>query len=328
MKDSNIMAEQKLLSFIIPVYNGEKTIANCIKTIIDNFTNYKNNIEIIVINDGSTDDTLEQIDLINFKNLKVISKKNGGVSSARNIGIKNAAGKFVWFIDSDDNLLEFDSSLLVDILERNRNIDMILFGFKKRVTKNITKLVCNKRNEVLNHSAFIKEFNSIFSNNEFNVPWNKIIRRSIIEKSQTRFDPKMSIGEDAAFNCSIVPYLDQVCIINQPLYMYNLFLSRNSHGYNPQLRFNLLKLDHILKSLISNQGIDRIFFENKYERMNFSLLTNLAQNCEKYKEFKDRYTYETLPKEKVDFLRLNRKAKIFYLLTKFSGLGYKIVKKR
>ena len=67
--------------------------------------------------------------------------------------------------------------------------------------------------------------------------------------------------------------------------MYNLFLSRNSHGYNPQLRFNLLKLDHILKSLINNQGIDRIFFENKYERMNFSLLTNLAQNCEKYKEF-------------------------------------------
>lgn len=322
------MSKQKLLSFIIPVYNGEKTIAKCINTIISNFNEYQNEIEIIVINDGSNDNTLKSIEQIKFKNLRIISKNNGGVSSARNIGIENAIGKYIWFIDSDDYLLQFDGNYLIGRLNHNLNIDVFLFGFKKRINPNDVKVVCNKKDEVLNHTAFIKKFNNIFSENEFNVPWNRIIKRSIVKEHKIRFDPQMSVGEDSAFNCELVPYINKINIINQPLYMYNLFLSGGIKGYNPQLRFNLLKLNNVLKSLINNQGIDRAFFENKYERMNFSLLVNLAQNCDNYEEFKSRLAYETLPRENIYFFKLSRKAKVFYLLTKFNRVGYKVAKKQ
>ena len=322
------MSKQKLLSFIIPVYNGEKTIAKCINTIISNFNEYQNEIEIIVINDGSNDNTLKSIEQIKFKNLRIISKNNGGVSSARNIGIENAIGKYIWFIDSDDYLLQFDGNCLIGRLNHNLNIDVFLFGFKKRINPNDVKVVCNKKDEVLNHTAFIKKFNNIFSENEFNVPWNRIIKRSIVKEHKIRFDPQMSVGEDSAFNCELVPYINKINIINQPLYMYNLFLSGGIKGYNPQLRFNLLKLNNVLKSLINNQGIDRAFFENKYERMNFSLLVNLAQNCDNYEECNSRLAYETLPRENIYFFKLSRKAKVFYLLTKFNRVGYKVAKKQ
>lgn len=315
-----------LLSVIIPVYNGGKTILNCVNSIIKDFAGCQNNIEIIIVNDGSTDDTLSKIKQIKFQNLKVISKSNGGVSSARNAGIEVAIGRYIWFIDSDDTLPDFKGEYLIDKFESKPYIDMFLFGFKKRTNPNITKLVHNKHSVLLDHSGFIKEFNKIFSENEFNVPWNRIIKRSIIEKNQIRFDPQMSIGEDTVFNCTVIPYLQKIYIIDRPLYIYNLFLSGSSKNYNPLLRFNLLKLNSALKVLTESQGIDRKFFENKYERMNFSLLVNLIKKYDKYDDFREKFIYEILPKEKIRFLKLNWKAKVFYLLVKFNKTGYRIVK--
>lgn len=93
------------ISIIIPVYNGEKTIERCINSIINN--NYEN-IEIIVINDGSNDRTLEILEKIKKveKRLKVISQKNSGVSAARNLGIKNSTGDYIYFMDADDYIEE------------------------------------------------------------------------------------------------------------------------------------------------------------------------------------------------------------------------------
>ena len=93
----------KKISFIIPIYNSEKYIEKCIRSIIDQ--KYKE-IEIICINDGSTDNSEVIIKKIqkNDSRIILISKPNGGVSSSRNIGIENASGDYVMFIDSDDYL--------------------------------------------------------------------------------------------------------------------------------------------------------------------------------------------------------------------------------
>ena len=89
------MYKEKILSIIIPAYNCEKYICQCLESIIS----YKN-IEIIVINDGSTDNTKELLE--KYTKIKFYNNENYGVSYTRNFGIKEATGKYIMFIDSDD----------------------------------------------------------------------------------------------------------------------------------------------------------------------------------------------------------------------------------
>lgn len=96
-----------LVSFIVPAYNVEKYIPKTLRSLLKQINK---NFEIIVVNDGSTDKTLEVVNDIlqksKFKNFKIINKKNGGVSSARNVGLKEAKGDYVIFLDGDDYVHE------------------------------------------------------------------------------------------------------------------------------------------------------------------------------------------------------------------------------
>ena len=323
----NLKEKLMILSIVIPTYNEEKLIFRCLSSIAKNFTECENDIEVIVVDDGSTDNTVNEVNKCKIKNLRLISKSNGGVSSARNIGIKNSSGKFIWFIDSDDCLLNFDGKQLLNMLSKKGSIDMFLFGFKKMLTEHDEKVVVNKKNEILDHQKFIEQFNEIFTRNEFNVPWNRIIRRSIITTNSIEFDTQMKTGEDAVFNCQLIKYIQKIYIINKPLYRYNLFYSKQTNKYDPELRFNLLKLNNTLKRLVVGQNIDSPFFENKYERMNYTLLANLAQKYKTYYEFKSQINAELLPYTKINFLKLCGKEKIFFLLVKFNYVGYLLAKK-
>ena len=93
------ITDEILLSIIIPAYNAEKYIIRCLKSI-----KFDSQIEIVIVNDGSLDNTLDKINeyITNKQNLKVVSIPNSGVSAARNVGIENSTGKYVTFVDSDD----------------------------------------------------------------------------------------------------------------------------------------------------------------------------------------------------------------------------------
>ena len=95
-----------LLSIIIPVYNVEKYLFECVESV----RNYPDT-EIILINDGSTDSSGHICDSFKDENIIVIHKKNGGLSSARNAGLKSAKGKYVYFLDSDDYIKDFGKAL-------------------------------------------------------------------------------------------------------------------------------------------------------------------------------------------------------------------------
>ena len=94
------------LSIIIPLYNAEKYIYETLESVINNIQKY--NYEIIVVNDNSTDDSINIIESMNISNLKIINNiENMGVSFSRNIGIKNSVGKYITFLDSDDTITNF-----------------------------------------------------------------------------------------------------------------------------------------------------------------------------------------------------------------------------
>lgn len=206
------------ISIIMPVYNAEKTIIRAVKSVINQtFKDY----ELIIINDGSTDDTAEIVKSIIKSNTKVNFKtiKNSGVSVARNIGIMEATGEYITFLDSDDyyekNALEVISSYLKD------DIELLIYGHK--VVDKDGKVI---KESSLNNQFFIdaKDFRGcvleLIKTERLNAPWNKVYKRELIIKNSIHFPEDINIAEDLMFNLDYIKSIKNVRIINQLLINY------------------------------------------------------------------------------------------------------------
>ena len=164
-----------MVSIIIPVFNVEKYVEKSILSCLNQI--YKN-VEIILIYDGSTDNSLKIIQ--KFKSnekVKIISKKNGVVSSARNLGLKKCHGKFIYFIDSDDRI---DKNAISELVKKIGNYSLVVCEYSK-VDNN--KLVYVKYN--LDHDVTKKEFYSnILSEDKFGgYLWNKLYNAKVLKDS-------------------------------------------------------------------------------------------------------------------------------------------------
>ncbi len=112
-------------SIIVPIYNVEEYVKKCILSIISQ--SYEN-FEIIAVNDGSTDNSLDVLNSIEDRRLKIYTKKNGGLSDARNYGVEKATGQYIWFLDGDDYIEKDSLKELNEIVEKNQS-DIVCFGF-------------------------------------------------------------------------------------------------------------------------------------------------------------------------------------------------------
>ena len=202
------------VSIIIPVYNTEKYIKQCIDSIINQ--TYKN-IEIIIVNDGSTDKTEKILREYNNSNIIYIEQSNKGVSSARNNGLKLATGKYVVFIDSDDfceiNMIE---DMVKDI--ENNNVELAICGFNE-IYKNVTKKsLYGLLNDIYNREKIEEE---ILKNNSIRgFLWNKIFLKEIIDKYNISFDEDISMCEDLLFCVKYLQETKHVYVNNKNLYNY------------------------------------------------------------------------------------------------------------
>ncbi|MCM1452875.1 MAG: glycosyltransferase [Clostridium sp.] len=119
------------ISFIIPTYNHGDTLVRCIESIESQFKLSQNDYEIIIVNDGSTDNSYDVIATLASKNnnIKPIDKENSGVSSARNIGIAAAKGKYTYFVDADDYLFQDSIQNQIDLMEK-LDLDTLKVGHR------------------------------------------------------------------------------------------------------------------------------------------------------------------------------------------------------
>ena len=145
-----------LVSIIIPVYNVEKYVSECVNSVLSQ--DYKN-IEIVIINDGSTDNSLEICKRIadSDSRVKVYTKKNGGLSDARNVGIKLSKGEYLLFLDSDDYISRNCVSIMLNAALKS-NADIVSGGVCRFNEKR--EIVYEKKsahNEVLNRYEAMKE---------------------------------------------------------------------------------------------------------------------------------------------------------------------------
>lgn len=210
------------LSVIVPVFNTENYIARCIKSILD--SDYTN-IELILINDGSTDKSLEicreyyHVD----KRIKLVNTSNGGVSKARNIGMNEATGDFITFVDSDDYV---ERDAYSNILESfSNNIDIVIFG-SKTVTSNGRILKENTYPERLIRQQDIVE--NVIKMLDTAV-WNKVFKSTYIK--DVRFPEEYSHNEDLVFFCLCVN--PDTIIKTIPVVGYNYVKHSNSLTSRP-----------------------------------------------------------------------------------------------
>ena len=207
-----------LVSVIIPVFNTGKSAKNLVELLLEN--KYKN-IEIIVVDDGSTDDSVGLLENIKDVRVKIFHKKNGGPSSARNYGIEKAKGEYLLFIDSDDDI---DGEFVQKMVEAmDDNTVMAVCGVKYcKTDKN------KKENVYLDSFPYRKNENNkewmlrgLLHDGRMYPVFNKIFRADIVKDNRLKFDESMSFGEDTKF---VMDYLNKaegkIKLILEPLYIY------------------------------------------------------------------------------------------------------------
>lgn len=204
------------LSVIVPAYNCEKYVSRCIESILSQ-TGAK--IEIIVVNDGSTDNTLDV--LKNFGDeIKLITIENSGVSTARNVGLENATGDFVMFVDSDDTLEEGAIQKLIE-KQAEYDADIIRFRYKKVYSETNFEVPEYQPNEekICFKEDFSKEVYPYFMNGiVLNSVVLSIYRHELLENVYFRTD--MKVCEDAVFFMDVVSKARNILFLKDVLYNY------------------------------------------------------------------------------------------------------------
>lgn len=198
-----------LISIIIPVYNAEKYIKRCIKSVVNQ--SYQK-LEIMIVNDGSTDDSLSICATLAMQDnrIKVISQDNGGVSKARNTGLRLAKGEYVMFLDSDDYMLPDMCKTMLDVL-RSKQADCVICGIQEPEGG----LWCPQKNIDYSILADFKRDFIYQLNTEILSPcWNKIFKRKLITNL---FNDNISFGEDLIFDLEYLNNCTRLSFITTPL---------------------------------------------------------------------------------------------------------------
>ena len=238
------MKNRPLISIIIPVYNVESYLNQCLESLKHQTLK---DFEVILVNDGSTDNSLsickEYSSLL--PNCQIIEQKNQGVSAARNTGIQNASGNYFYFMDSDDWVdLNFIETLTNEI--NKADFDVFIFGFNK---VNASGALINKilpRNESIIEKN--KNFENLFEclNDGLGLAvWDKVIKTSIIKDNEIIFE-RMKNAEDFVFTIEIFSQIQSIKIIPFSPYFYRIQISGKRNDNYDLPKNHLIAMENLL----------------------------------------------------------------------------------
>lgn len=207
------------ISVIIPAYNVENYIEKCVNSVLNQ--SYKN-IEIIIVVNGSTDNTKAIVNGLaeDNDNIVVIVTEQSGVSNARNIAIARSTGKYIMFLDSDDY---YDIDMVINMHHKmvNYNIELCICNYSN-VYQNgdIEVNSCNGWEGEINIDTYMKKYAEKFHTLYFGVLWNKIYIAEIIKDNNITFNKDISLGEDSLFNLQYLRRVKRVYAENHSFYYH------------------------------------------------------------------------------------------------------------
>jgi glycosyltransferase involved in cell wall biosynthesis len=235
------------LSVIIPAYNMEKYIAQCLRSVTvcpeDGIE-----MECIVVNDGSSDETAKVVEryIQRDDRIRLINKENGGVSEARNEGIKAAKGEYIMFLDADDRLVE-NAWENIETVISEENADYVAFSYITQYEngKIIPELL--PISDMISTDA--KEARKLmYSNSVFNTCWGKLFKADIIRKNDMKFRKGLPIGEDYLFVAEYFSYCDSFFITKVAIlyYLQRTGSAMRSYSITQRLDFARILYDYNL----------------------------------------------------------------------------------
>ena len=315
------------LSVIVPVYNCDKHLPKCIDSILSQ--SFKD-FELILVNDGSKDNSLRVCELNAEKDsrVKVINKANGGVSAARNEGLSKACGEYIVFIDADDYVGENFFKTAYETITKN-SADLYISGHSKdfykenQISFSEVYTVCEPKKYT--RRSLLSNWGMTFAHHYLFAPWAKFYKNSIIKENNIKFDHSLSLGEDLVYNIDYLKCIDSIYFDNKYFYHYcvrsenSLFTKFHGDYYESHL-----KMHNAIKALIEVNGCssntfrfwDNFYFSSLlsgiHESFKFSKQTDKTEKLNLLKKISsDKYvnSYSL-------FHIIGIKNKIFYILLK------------
>lgn len=304
------------VSIIMPVYNSEKYLKDTIESVIKQTYN---RIELIIVDDASTDDSYNICKEMQNGDDRIILQRieNGGVSKARNLGLKLASGDYIMFIDSDDL---YDEKIVEKMINSIENNDWGVCLFEKLDNKG--KIHKKKIKENINIEKIDYFISFLQKNDLFNNVWNKIYKRDIILENNITFNEEISIAEDLEFNLKYIEKIKKITYVDEYLYTYRLSTNGLNYSYHKDRIEIRKKLYKYQKELFLKNNYDVSLITNEYikiclaELKQLNWLKNNNQINIKIKEIlrdKDRQKeLQTIKKQGIIYKFL-----IFFLSNKF-----------
>lgn len=277
------------VSIIVPVYNVEKYIEKCLNSLVKQTME---DIEIIIVNDGSKDNSINVINKFIKKypeKIQYLEKKNGGLSDARNYGLPYAKGEYIAFLDSDD-YVEEDMYEKMYKLAKKENSDMVecdfIWEYPNKQKEDIGQIYTNKK-QMLEKVRV--------------VAWNKLIKTNIVIENKITF-PKGYRYEDVEFTYKLVPYLNRVSFLKKPCVHYVQRENSISNLQNERTKEIFNVLDHVLDFYKKNNIYDEYKEELEYIYTRYLLCSSLLRMVKiKNKKIKNKVLEETWEKLNYNF---------------------------
>lgn len=312
------------LSIIMPVFNADKYLNRCIESILAQ--SYKD-FELIIINDGSVDNTKNICEYYSTKDerIKVITKINAGQSAARNDGLKIAKGEYIQFVDADDWLEPCACENLIDNLKDN-DVDLVMASYSFINKKNTSKL--KFVDEVYEIQDFIPKLYKYFESWAFNVLWNKIYKAEIIKGNKIIFDEKLNYSEDLIFNLKYLSKVRSLKISSCNVYNYNKINEGSSTKKNISIMYDIQfdaykTISEIFELNNWDNELNKKWLEISYVDMIYSYLRSMnLYNIYRYKNTLKRIFND---KKCIDIMKNQKNVSIYIKLINKSFLSKKII---
>ena len=309
-----------LVSIVVPIYNSEKYLKRCIDSILNQ--TYKN-FELILVDDGSKDKSYDIC--CNFaetdKRIIVKQKNNGGVSSARNLGISNARGEIILFVDADDTVngkyVEFLVKPLLD-----SQYDVSICGFLDVFSKKTLKRI--NINNISIEGDIVKDFYKIFA--LIFSTCNIAYKKQIIKNNNLLFDENMRQGEDIFFNINYFHFVNKIFLVKEYLYNYHHRKnnSLNQISYYDDYKNFIIRIKS-LRDFLNEKNVNYSeYILSDYAMAGIYKFVILADYNNSYCKFKDRCN--RIKKEANVIKSKKMKKKLFaFLLKRFTVVLYIIL---
>lgn len=269
----------KTVSIIMPVYNEEKTILNAVNSILEQtFRDF----ELIVVNDGSTDNTLQLLNNVKDERLVIVNKENGGVSTARNSGLHVAIGNYILFVDADDSVSIDVVEELINHANKSKDRRLIIFQSLIHYPKKVREKNPFKQYQGKHKTNDL--IGELIENEILNSPWGKLFLHEPIKENSIRFNEDLLIAEDLVFNVDYLRYSDYIEFVNVGYYHYFPGIEGSLTSSLSREKYESLKLS------------TRILSEFIYSTFNL-------RNEISYLEFKNDLAYLQHLKNKKDFFK-------------------------